>query len=204
MYVVRVGAATRVWLCPGGRAREPTQTRSARSARATPPRRPAVDGGPPRGVLTQDTMSAVCRRVRRVCLACVTGDSASRTTLDRVCTPREVEDGASAHARAADRTSRSRIRSPHGRAPFLAQEHHIVDEAGRNQLQVTMEQFAEASRVRAKSEEETRRREHRLAEQVDGLRLQVLQLQALIESQNDEKAPGRRTPPPQCARRRLA
>ena len=84
------------------------------------------------------------------------------------------------------------------------QEHHIVDEAGRNQLQVTMEQFAEASRVRAKSEEETRRREHRLAEQVDGLRLQVLQLQALIESQNDEKAPGRRTPPPQCARRRLA
>ena len=76
--------------------------------------------GPPRGVLTPDPMSAVCRRVRRVCLACVAGDSASRTTLDRVCTPREVEDGASAHARAADRTSRSRIRSPHGRAPFLA------------------------------------------------------------------------------------
>ena len=56
------------------------------------------------------------------------------------------------------------------------QEHRIVEEAGRNQMQVTMEQFAEAARVADKREQDARAIEGRLAKQLDGLRLQLERL----------------------------
>ena len=77
-----------------------------------------------------------------------------------------------------------------------ALEHRIVDEAGRTQMEVTIDKFAEQARKRTEYEEEVRRRELRLAKQVDGLRAHINHIQGQLEEAAKSAAPGRKAPGP--------